>query len=357
MCSKLLISLPKLSAQGGVSSYWNAILPLLNQEISLKTLEVGGHGLNPFGLLLDQWRFQRALSNTPPNVAIINPSLGLNSFFRDGLFAQKLNKAKIPFIVFFHGWHHEFEQKVSKKYHRFFRNSFGHASTILVLSHEAKRTLQTWGYQGNIVVETTTLEASLIEHFSFEKKISTLHQHRPLRILFLARLIKEKGIYELLDAFRSLSQQFKNLELVIAGDGAILNELKTEYQEFKNIIWKGHVQGEAKISLFSSADIYVLPSYSEGLPISLLEAMAFGLPIITTPVGGLKTFFQEGKMGYTVEVGSAKSLQEVLEKLLHNQHRIIEMGHYNHHYAKTHLLNHSVAQRILHYINKEINPT
>ena len=347
MRKKVVITVPKLTSHGGVSSYWNAILPELYklEDIQIETLEVGGHGKNLLGPLIDQWNFKGKTSKAV-DVFILNPSLGARSFFRDGIFAKQLVRKKINFFVFFHGWDLEFEQKVTKKYKKFFCSSFGKASKIFVLSNEFKIKLLEWGFQGEVIVETTAVDASLLNDFSIAQKLETTKKSDKIRILFLSRLLKEKGIFETIEAFMKLHLKFSKLELIIAGDGNEFDEVVTLVKNEKNIIVMGHVKGEEKINLFKTSQIYCLPSYSEGLPTSVLEAMAFGLPVITTPVGGLKAFFQDDKMGYFVPVKDAIGLFEKLELLLSENDTRNKMAYYNHNYAHKYLLSTIVSQRL-----------
>jgi hypothetical protein len=111
MKKHILITVPKLTRAGGVSSFWSALLPVLKkyEDLDIDTLEIGGNN-NIFGPIIDQWHFYKG-TNTHIDLAVLNPSLALKSFFRDALFARRLVKKNIPFLVFFHGWHLEFEKK------------------------------------------------------------------------------------------------------------------------------------------------------------------------------------------------------------------------------------------------------
>ncbi len=351
MRKKVIITVPKLTSPGGVSSYWNSILPELSKmaDIEIQTLEIGGHGKNLLGPFIDQWNFKKRTAKEV-DVVILNPSLGARSFFRDGFFAKRLAKKKIQFIVFFHGWDLEFEENVTKKHLKFFRSSFGEAKKIFVLSNDFKSKLLEWGYQGEVVVETTTVDTSLLSDFSIEQRLDSAKKSVKTRILFLSRLSKEKGIYETIDAFKKLSSQFPNLELTIAGDGKEFDTIATLVKNIEGIKMAGHVEGEEKTTLFKDSQIYCLPSYTEGLPTSVLEAMAFGLPVITTPVGGLKGFFQDGKMGYLVEVKDAEGLSEKLELLLSENDKKDKMAIYNYNYAHSHLLSPMVSKRLYQHL-------
>ena len=350
MPKQTLLIVPELASKGGVSAFWNALLLAFQKHNTLrfKTLEIGGHGKNILGPFLDQWRVHR-VSPTLYSLAIINPSLLNRSFFRDGLFAKQLYRKKIPFIVFFHGWDKTFENQVDKKYISFFINSFAHAKTIFVLSPEFKTKLIEWGYKGEIIVETTMIDEQLIENFSIEKKLKKESKSENMKILFLARLEREKGIFEMIEAFQSLSKNLQNIELTIAGDGQDFQIIKELVKKEKNIKVVGEVEGEEKIKLFQESDIYCLPSYSEGLPISVLEALCFGLPVVTTKVGGLKYFFQEGKMGKMVQPKESHELKEALYSLLNNRNVMNKIAKFNFEYGQKHLTNTVMATRLYPY--------
>lgn len=345
-----LISIPKLSAQGGVSSYWNSILPELTKKLNIQVIETGGNKRNILGPIFDQISFYSKIKNKPSHI-ILNPSLRLKSFFRDAFFAKNAIKQEIPFIVFFHGWNLNFEKKISQYFKSFFLNSFGKADMIIVLSQSSKNKLLEWGYKGQIVIETTSIDSSLLKRFSIDKKFPIIKDAEKITILFLARLIKEKGIYELLEAFNNLEKKYTNIELIIAGDGKEYNQIVKQTSRNKNIKVVGHIEGNKKINCFENASIYCLPSYSEGLPTTILEAMAFGTAIITTPVGGLKDFFKDGSMGYFVPVKNTTLLENKIESLINNKEKRIQIAKYNHKQSINYL-NTVIVDRIYHYISE-----
>ena len=88
----------------------------------------------------------------------------------------------------------------------------------------------------------------------------------------------------------------------------------------------GWVRGEDKERLLATAVLYVLPSYNEGLPVSVLEAMAAGLPILTTPVGGIPEAVTDGVEGFLVEPGDVRTLADRLERLLADADLARRMG-------------------------------
>jgi glycosyltransferase involved in cell wall biosynthesis len=348
---KILVITPNLDAAGGVSTYWNSLFPVLKtyKDLEIDNLEIGGHGKNIFSPLIDQWKLYQKLKKDY-DLILINPSLGIRSFFRDGIFAKQCIKKQVPFFIFFHGWDVDFQNKVNKKYKSFFMNSFGKAKNIFVLSIDFKNKILEWGYDGDVIVETTNIDKKLIKNFSIDNKLEKMKNIKQIKILFLARLFKEKGIFELIDAFEILQKKYHHIELTIAGDGKDYHRVEERIKDNRKINAVGHVDGEKKIELFNNSHIYCLPSYSEGLPTSVLEAMVFGLPIITTRVGGLKNFFQNEKMGYFIKVQNIKDLVDRIEYLLLNMDKSINIGNYNYNYAKNKLLNTVVADRMYNYI-------
>lgn len=105
-------------------------------------------------------------------------------------------------------------------------------------------------------------------------------------ILYIGRLIMAKGVQDLIEAFRSLPQDGRHTELCIVGQGNYQQQLKTIAGGASNIRFLGHVSTEEIRRLYQHATVFVNPSYSEGLPTSVLEALACGCPVIATNVGG-----------------------------------------------------------------------
>jgi len=348
---RVIIITPRLNLSGGVASYWNSLLPIMRNDknIDVDNFQVGGSGKNILSSIREQYKFRQKISSDF-SIAFLNPSLGFSSFFRDGLFAKQLASINKPFLVFFHGWNYDFERKVSKKYQNFFLNSFGKAQKIIVLSRDFKNKIIEWGYRGEVVVETTNVDKTLIENFSFDKKQKNIQETQIIRILFLARMLRAKGVFETIESFERLEKKY-NIELFIAGDGQDLEEVKKICKNNGKIQVLGRVEGQNKIDLFTKCHIYAFPTYyGEGLPTSILEAMAFGLPVITTNMGGLKEFFKDEKMGFFVKPEDSYQLSKKLNLLLEDRDRIARYSNFNYAYANRNLLSDIVANRIRDYI-------
>ena len=350
--NKILITLPALHGQGGVASYYNSILPHLQKHSPvIKTLEIGSWGNKIFFLqpLQDQFSFQQACKKKPQLIHV-NPSLGSKSFWRDGLFAWQAKRNKIPLLVFFRGWNHDFAKVVEKRYLPFFKNTFAKADGFIVLASDFENQLRKWGVTAPIYIETTAVDEELVKNYQFpEREILGTHLAKP-KILFLSRLEKEKGVFETIDAVRILVNQGTRIRLSIAGDGSAKNKAEQYVESLKltgSISFLGYVRGEDKINAFKQHDIYCFPtSHGEGLPNSVLEAMAFGMPIISTHVGGLKDIFQDGKMGFTLTNTKPTTIANQLQRLIDHPELNQQISTFNFNYAKEHFMASKVAARI-----------
>jgi glycosyltransferase involved in cell wall biosynthesis len=137
-------------------------------------------------------------------------------------------------------------------------------------------------------------------------------------VLFLGRMEPAKGIFDLLEAVAAVRAAVPDVRLVCAGDGDRIGVAR--YAERLGIPdavkFTGWVGPAGKRALFEAAAVFALPSYGEGLPISLLEAMAAGLPVVAAGVGGVPEVVIDGVSGYLVAPGDKASLERALRRLL-----------------------------------------
>mgnify|MGYP003417743936 FL=1 len=141
-------------------------------------------------------------------------------------------------------------------------------------------------------------------------------------ITFVGRIVKDKGINELIEAFVNLSKKYNNLKLLLVGDyeehlNPIKNENKILIDSLDSIITVGF-QNDIR-DFLSITDLFVLPSYREGLPNSLIEAGSFGIPLLATNINGCNEIIDDGITGILVEKKSAKKLEEAIDKLLEDK--------------------------------------
>ncbi len=148
-----------------------------------------------------------------------------------------------------------------------------------------------------------------------KKELLLPEEEKDIRVGTIAEFTKNKGLDFLLDTIKSLT--FKNLKLVIVGDGEEKERIEHRIEEEglkNNITTCGFVPHAAKhIKAF---DIFVLPSLNEGLPYTILEAMNAGVPVVASSVGGIPDLIEHEKSGFLTIPANSKSMANALEKLI-----------------------------------------
>ena len=152
-----------------------------------------------------------------------------------------------------------------------------------------------------------------------------------VRVLFAGWMDRTKGIFELIDAFDGVLQRpdRPSLHLTLAGAGVALEEARQHVGRLgleDHVTFTGYVEGDKLRKLYAEADIFALPSYAEGLPNSMVEAMAAGLPVIVTPVGSVPDVIGDGVEGVIVPVLDRTALEDALYRLATQPALRAEMG-------------------------------
>ncbi len=141
--------------------------------------------------------------------------------------------------------------------------------------------------------------------------------HEPARLLFVGRLEAQKNVGMLID---SLSHVTSGVTATLVGSGDKQAELsaKVKTSQFTNVHFVGRKNGPELLSLYKNADIFVLTSDREGMPLVLLEAMAMGLPIVATNVEGTRDVVKQSKTGLLVGLNDAHAFAKAVDTLVHD---------------------------------------
>ncbi|WP_051293420.1 glycosyltransferase family 4 protein [Pseudoduganella violaceinigra] len=243
------------------------------------------------------------------------------SFWRKSGFFLLAFAARVPAILHLHGA--EFNQFYGDECgpwrKRFVRFIFDHAARVVVLSEAWRRWVQ--GMSRNPRVEAIYNPVLL-------PPASDWAARRPGAVLSLGRLGRRKGSYDLLQAAARVAPQVSGLELRLGGDGE-LDAVRARAAQLglaSQLNLLGWVGAEGRQQQLALASLYALPSYNEGLPMSVLEAMAAGLPVLATPVGGIPEAVADGVEGFLVAPGDVEALAARLAQLLEDDALARRMG-------------------------------
>ncbi len=140
-----------------------------------------------------------------------------------------------------------------------------------------------------------------------------------LNFIFLGKLCPEKGVYDLLEAIRTVAAKYPGrFRLIVGGNGETDRFLAraAELGLDSYIDFRGWIGPAAKAEIFGAGGVLVLPSYIEGMPISILEACSYGLPSISTPVGGIPELVADGESGILVTPGDHEALAAAMARYI-----------------------------------------
>ncbi len=152
---------------------------------------------------------------------------------------------------------------------------------------------------------------------------------RALQLVYIGRIAREKGLYETMQGLRLAHELGVDARLIVAGSGPEEPRLRRYAQALgiaPRVCFVGPISGTDKVKLLFGADVMVLPSYSEGLPYALLEAMAAGIPVIATPVGAIPDVVSDGIHGYLVPPRDGKAIAGALAMLSSDREKIAWMS-------------------------------
>ena len=151
-------------------------------------------------------------------------------------------------------------------------------------------------------------------------------------IITVSRLVSKNGIADLIKAMVRAKAEIPELKLIIIGSGPLETELKNLTRELNvrnDVLFLGAKEYEEIPHYLKSADMFVRPSLSEGLGTAFIEALAAGLPIVGTPVGGVVDFLKNDETGLFCETGNPKDIAEKIISILSNRElreRLIKNG-------------------------------
>lgn len=176
------------------------------------------------------------------------------------------------------------------------------------------------------------LKQKVEEHIGQSEKLKVIYNPCPIitntakyekknYILFSGTLYEGKGYQDLIRAFSKVAATYKEWKVVLAGNGEV-EQARTLAKELgieNQIDLLGWVNGESKDKAFKQASVFCLPSYAEGFPMAVLDAWAYGLPVVTTPVGGVPDVAVDGKNMLLFNPGDIDTLAEKLDMIMSDE--------------------------------------
>lgn len=317
----------------GVCSKGNNTTEIEKDGVNLVNVDID-RSINPISNFRTIYNLYKIFKEIEPDIVHVHTPVASVL----GRIAAK--KARVPIIIYTaHGFY--FHENMPKIKYQLFLNIEKHMARkytdfIFTQSEEDKQTalkhrfidderIMTIGNGVNIWDDFNPLKIdkneidSLYNEFNLDKSDKV--------ITFIGRLVSEKGIFDLIEGFNMIDEP--NLKLLIVGDVAkgerdmTTKKLLCKYDKNPNIIFTGY-RSDIKNILYMT-DIFCLPSYREGMPRSIIEAMAMECSVIATDIRGCREEVVDGETGYLVPVKSPEKIKEKIEKLVSDETLIYKM--------------------------------
>jgi len=248
----------------------------------------------------------------PDIIHVQNFGLGISAFFSKKFF-------RTPYLIYARGSENIFDRSFILK--KITKLVITNADKLLVLTKDMKKELKMI-YNGEILVVPNGIELDRFKNLS-KRKLQKINKKT---IIFVGRLYSVKGLIYLIEAMVIIQNEENNTNLLIIGIGPEKKSLemmvkKLHLEHFVKFI--GDIAYTEIPKYLVQADVFALPSVSEGFPNVILEAMAAGLPIVSTNIGGLSEIIHNEENGYLVEPKNSEQLAYKILEILKNP----EIGH------------------------------
>lgn len=308
---RVLMIGPSRSVKGGISTLVNNLYQAeLDKKVDLKYLGTMKDGSKPKKLFVAIQSFLLFLFTIKQYDVLHVHMASRASFRRKSFFIRHAKRLNKKIIIHLHGaefkkyYHEECDLKQKES----IRTIFGYADGIIALSNSWKDFLSTIadGHKVEVIYNCVPVPAA------FDKNDTEK------RLLFMGRIGNRKGVFDLLEIMPEIVEAFPEVQLSVGGDGDI-KRLMESIQQLglqHHVTYIGWVTDEAKEKQLMGSTIYLLPSYNEGLPMGLLEAMSYKCAVVTSNVGGIPEVICNGKNGYMVDPGNMKELKNRIRELL-----------------------------------------
>ncbi len=243
------------------------------------------------------------------------------SFWENALYVITSRIILRKTILHIHGGQFEQFYEKSNRCSKFLmRGVLNIANKDIVLSYSWKKFLVTLVPENKISIVENFVDLSEFEKFHKEAKHSNKIKDMIIILFVGGAGAKGKGLYDVISAASIVTKQCKNVFFVFLACSGIrgLNTVCERKKLMDHVRILGYLHGYEKLRLLFGSDIFVLPSYAEGFPITMLEAMAAELPIIASSVGAIPDVIQDGTNGFLIKAGDYEALSEKILILAKN---------------------------------------
>lgn len=256
------------------------------------------------------------------NIRIVHiHTASYNSFKRSSLFVNVAKAMGRKVVLHIHGG--GFKDYYMKE-PRFVRSVLGKSDALITLSDSWKSFFEDAALHGNVHIVPNIIPNPI------EKRVDS---DGKFHLLYMGQITKAKGVFDLVEIIVENKDYYKGKLILDIGGGMYdADKLRSVISDSKAddiVHFHGWLTGHAKAEMFNLADAYILPSYVEGVPISILEAESYGLPILSTNVGGIPDVVDEGKNGFLFSPGDKQEIKNAIDTIMENRELRVSMSYHS----------------------------
>ena len=296
------------SVKGGITSVIQQLLSFdwdsVGVEMKFIPTYIEASGIKKIAYFIRAYmNIEKEMRTNKPDIVHIHMSYR-GSFYRKYAIHKLCKKYGVPDVIHLHGsefqkWYNESDDRTKEKIRTLLRES----ASFIVLGEKWNKAIHDIEPKTKTVVVSNTVPIP---------NYTTSWNEKRFQFLFLGVLIKRKGVADLIQG------SLNNIKFVIAGSGAEEANLKQQARELQVESWiefAGWTDGKAKERYLKDSQALVLPSYNEGLPMAVLEAISYGLPVIATDVGDMAAAVRDGENGYLIHPGDVEAIADAILKV------------------------------------------
>ncbi len=324
---KVLMAGPDRSVHGGISALVNSYYQAgLDTKTDLTYIGTMKEGSKIKKLLVAACAYLKFCAALPSNDIVHIHLASDNSFWRKSYFIKKAHKQGKKIIIHQHGgdFKNYHDNQISSEKKAQMDEILNMANILIVLTPSWKEYFSDIVNEENIIV----IPNGVIIPDHAEESSDVMHDMT--KILYLGRICKDKGINELIDACLVLRKEIPDLKLLLGGiyetrtpdDIAIRHRIE---QNSDLISYLGWITGDDKEKALNECGICALPSYYEGLPMSVIEAMGYGCISVASNVGGIPEIITDNENGILVQPKNSSDLAEKMAGIINDPDRVCKI--------------------------------
>lgn len=321
---KICMIVPGFEAKGGIASVVKGYLGSeLEKNYTVRYIETycdGGKAAKLRKALGAYLRFIRELVVFRPDLIHIHSSFGA-SFYRKLPFIWAGAVLKIPVVNHIHGSEIDrFYRDASPIGKKLKKSALQSCDAVIALTDSWKSCFEDTFDLRNVTVVK-----------NYGRILPPSGSRQEHTVLFMGFLSRLKGCMDIPKTAACVKREIPDVRFVLAGSGSPeevgqIRELAEQLGVQENLYFPGWITGAEKDRMLQEAALFFLPSYTEAMPMSILEAMGAGLPVVSSNVGGIPRLVEDGKTGYLCEPGDAQAFADAIVSLLNDEQKRTQMG-------------------------------